>query len=412
MITFAPMREHPENLSISDYTYTLPEDRIAQHPLEQRDASKLLVYKEGTITDEQFADLAQHIPSGALLVFNATRVVRARLLMRRNTGGLVEIFCTDAADASMDFTRLLQSAGSAEVLAFVGNSKRWKPEEELVLDFAAGQLHAQKTASAGDQWKVKLWWTPAELTFAEILEATGKIPLPPYMHRDEESTDAERYQTIFAAMPGSVAAPTASLHFTDAVLKSLQEKNVTTAQVTLHVGAGTFQPVKSETMRGHDMHREQVIIPKQVIEQLLSHRDMVIAAGTTALRTLESIYWFGRQLVLAPGEFRSSLYTGQWEPYENGPDVPARVALQAILDWMNEYHHTSLTGYTQLLIAPGYRFRIVNGLITNFHQPQSTLLLLVAAFTGEDFRKIYQHALDHNYRFLSYGDSSLLFRND
>lgn len=406
------MQDHPGNLSISDYTYTLPEERIAQYPLTQRDASKLLVYRNGTITDAQFTHLAEHLPAGSLLVFNATRVVRARLLMRRSTGGLVEIFCTDAADASRDFTRLLEATGSAEVLAFVGNSKRWKPEEELVLDFATGQLHALKIAPAGDQWKVKLSWTPTELTFAEVLEATGKIPLPPYMHRDEESTDAERYQTIFASTPGSVAAPTASLHFTDAVLQSLQEKQITTTQVTLHVGAGTFQPVKSETMHGHDMHREQVIIPKQVIEQLLSHRGTVIAAGTTALRTLESIYWFGRQLVLSPGEFRNALHTSQWEPYENGPDVPPRVALQAILDWMNEYHHQTLTGYTQLLIAPGYRFRIVNGLITNFHQPQSTLLLLVAAFTGEDFRKIYQHALDHDYRFLSYGDSSLLFRND
>lgn len=415
MRTFGPMASDPRTLSIADYTYSLPDARIAQHPLADRDASKLLVYRDGKITDAVFRDLAEHVPADSLIVFNSTRVVRARIHMHRASGGLVEIFCTDSADPSKDFTRVLQQTGEAEILAYVGNAKRWRENEELVLAFANGTLHALKIAATTEPgaWRVKLWWSPAELTFAGLLEAVGKIPLPPYMHREEEVADADRYQTVFATAAGSVAAPTASLHFTTNVLEALEHKQVSIAHVTLHVGAGTFQPVKSEVMAGHEMHREQIVVPKTVIEQLLAYSaKTVIAAGTTSLRTIESIYWFGRQLVLQPGHYRNELFVGQWEPYEDGPEVPVQVALQAVYDWMTEYNHTALKGYTQILIAPGYRFRIVRGLITNFHQPQSTLLLLVAAFAGHDFRKIYEHALQHDYRFLSYGDSSLLFRND
>lgn len=403
----------PRSISIQDYTYELPDSRIAQHPLEERDMSRLLVYRNGDIVGTVFRDLVSHLQKGSLVVFNNTRVVRARLLMQRATGGLVEIFCTDAADISRNFTLTLQTTHSVEVIAFVGNSRRWKEEEELVMEFPGGKLHARKIAPVAEQWKVQLSWTPEELTFADVLDAAGKIPLPPYMHRDEEQTDSDRYQTVFAETSGSVAAPTASLHFTDDMLTLLTAKEIASAIVTLHVGAGTFKPVKSDTMSGHDMHREQINVTRVALQQLIAHLDKgIIAAGTTALRTIESLYWFGRRLVLNPGEYRSELFVGQWEPYEGGPEVPTKVALQSLLDWMIENNHALVSGFTQILIAPGYKFRLANGLITNFHQPQSTLLLLVAAFVGEDFRKIYDYALANNYRFLSYGDSSLLFRND
>jgi S-adenosylmethionine:tRNA ribosyltransferase-isomerase len=406
------MSTDPRNISIQSYTYQLPDERIAQYPLAERDASKLLVYRDGTITDARFAAVAEHLQPGSLLVFNTTRVVRARLLMRRATGAQIEIFCTDAADTSRDFVRTLQERSNVSVIAFVGNSKKWNADELLTAQFGDCVLTARKSTPNGDQCNVELSWTPEDLTFAEVLERAGKIPLPPYMHRDEETTDAERYQTIFATQQGSVAAPTAGLHFTQRVVDSVRDKGVKVCNVTLHVGAGTFRPVKAETMSDHDMHREQIIVAQEIVDDLLAHYSKgITAVGTTALRTLESIYWFGRQLVLQPGQFRGNLFVGQWEPYEGGPDVPTMVALNAVKDWMREYNHAAVTGFTQLLIAPGYRFRMVNALVTNFHQPQSTLLLLVAAFVGEDFRRIYEHALNNDYRFLSYGDSSLLFRN-
>lgn len=405
------MSKDPRNLTISAFSYSLPQERIARYPLADRDASKLLVYRDGKITDSIFRELGDHLPSGSLIIFNSTRVVRARILMYRATGGLVEIFCTDSSDASKDFTRLLNETGSAEITAYVGNVRRWKDDEILSMEFGSGKLHAQKISPVADQWKIKLFWTPDHLSFGDVLEAVGKIPLPPYMHREEEKGDAERYQTIFANEPGSVAAPTASLHFTERVLSQLKSKSVETAYVTLHVGAGTFKQVKSETIGGHEMHREQIIVSRQVVELLIKHlHSGIIAAGTTALRTIESVYWFGRQLVLNPGQYRSDLFVGQWEPYDGGPEVPAPVALQAVYDWMTEYSLSEFSGYTQILIAPSYKFRLVKGLITNFHQPESTLLLLVAAFVGDDYHKIYDHALAHDYRFLSYGDGSLLFR--
>lgn len=407
------MSTDPRAISINDYTYELPDSRIAQHPLPQRDASKLLVYRNGNISDQQFSSLADHLLSDTLVVFNTTRVVRARLLMRRATGAQIEIFCTDASDSSRDFVKTLSEKSTVTVTAFVGNSKKWNPDEILSAEFEGCVLTARKLSANSDQWNVELSWTPSELTFAEVLDLAGKIPLPPYMHREEETEDNDRYQTIFATQKGSVAAPTAGLHFTTTVLHSLLTKGITTCAVTLHVGAGTFKPVKSETMSAHEMHREQIDVAREVIDDLISFQTRgITAVGTTALRTLESIYWFGRQLVLQPGQFRSHLFVSQWEPYEEGPEVPAMVALRAVQDWMREYNHASLTGFTQVLIAPGYKFRMVNALITNFHQPESTLLLLVAAFVGDDFRKIYAHALANNYRFLSYGDSSLLFRND
>ncbi|CAN5840820.1 S-adenosylmethionine:tRNA ribosyltransferase-isomerase [soil metagenome] len=405
----------PSTLSIKNFTYDLPEDRIAHYPAEKRDASKLLIYRDGKIKEKFFYQLSDEIPVESLLVFNNTRVVRARLLLQRISGATVEIFCTDAADSSLDFVKLLQSKSEVQIRAFIGNGKRWKGDEALQLKIKSGNeeilLHATREGNAGEQSIVKLSWTPFEFSFAEIIDAAGKIPLPPYLNRDEEAVDEERYQTIYAAHKGSVAAPTAGLHFTPAVMKSLEANNIIFENVTLHVGAGTFKPVKAEQMSGHDMHREQIIIPRSLIEKILLQKDApVIAVGTTALRTLESIYWFGKQLITQPGRHFDSLFVGQWEPYEDTPAVPLPVALRAILDWMQENNHTEVKGFTQILIAPGYSFKVVDALITNFHQPQSTLLLLVSAFIGDGCKQVYDYALKNDFRFLSYGDSSLLWR--
>lgn len=409
------MSQHPGTLAISAFSYHLPDERIARYPLPERDASKLLVYRGGEIREKIFREIGDELPAGTLLVFNNTRVVRARLLMQRISGATVEIFCTDAAYATHDFVQLLQTSAEVHLLAFIGNGKRWKEGEALQLPLVINgekvMLNAYRLASAGEQSVVRLMWTPSHFSFAEILDAAGKIPLPPYLDREEEAPDADRYQTVYAQHDGSVAAPTAGLHFTPAVLEKLKANGCRFGEVTLHVGAGTFKPVKAETMQDHDMHREQVMIPRSLVEQLLAQNGApVVAVGTTALRTLESLYWFGRQRVLQPGRHVDSMFVGQWEPYEGGPEVPVPVALRAVLDWMQENRHEEVKGYTQVLIAPGYSFRIVNGLVTNFHQPQSTLLLLVSAFTGDDCRRVYDYALAHDFRFLSYGDSSLLWR--
>lgn len=409
------MIEHPESLSIKDFTYNLPEERIARYPLSERDASKLLVYKDGEISEKIFSQIGEELPENSLLVFNATRVVRARLLMQRISGATVEIFCTDASDNSVDFVKLLETKKEVSIKAFIGNGKRWKEDEELILDLKIQdsniQLRARRIGISNDQSIIKLFWNVAEFSFAEILEAVGKIPLPPYLNREEEISDSERYQTIYAQHNGSVAAPTAGLHFTTTVLENLKSKKINFAEVTLHVGAGTFKPVKADTMSGHDMHREQIIIPKSLVEQILAQKENpIVVVGTTALRTLESLYWFGKQIITQPGRHFDSLFVSQWEPYDKTPDVPVQIALRAILDWMRENNRSEISGYTQILIAPGYTFKIVNGLITNFHQPQSTLLLLVSAFIGDDCKRVYEYALKNDFRFLSYGDSSLLWR--
>lgn len=409
------MKKHPGLLAIKDFTYELPDDRIAQYPLPERDASRLLIYRDGNITEKIFGQLSEEIPEQSLLVFNNTRVVRARLLLQRTSGATVEIFCTDAADNAVDFIRLLGTKKEVYIRAFVGNGKRWKDDETLQLKIKSGGqeiiLKAMRAGIANDQSIVRLSWEPAELTFAEVLDAAGKIPLPPYMDREEEAIDEERYQTVYAKYNGSVAAPTAGLHFTDVVLKSLAAKNILSGNVTLHVGAGTFKPVKAGEMSGHEMHREQVSVPRELVEKILAQKNApVVAVGTTALRTIESLYWFGKQIITQPGRHFENLFVGQWEPYENTPDIPVPVALRAILDWMRENKHEELRGFTQILIAPGYEFKIANGLITNFHQPQSTLLLLVSAFIGDDYKRVYQYALENGFRFLSYGDSSLLWR--
>ena len=404
---------NPRDIRISDFTYSLPDERIAQHPLADRDKSKLLLYRNGNIQDHTFQDIANLLPADSLIVFNTTRVVRARIIMRRASGAEIEIFCTDAADASSGFIDTLVRKSEVTIKAFTGNSKRWKDGETLEVQKDGIVLSAAKIEPVNDQWKIRLSWNNAALNFAEILELFGNIPLPPYMKRNEETEDGIRYQTVYAEREGSVAAPTAGLHFTYEVLEKIQLRNIKRADVTLHVGAGTFKPVKSELMKDHDMHREQIFFTRDLVLDLLNHLNTgVTAVGATAMRTLESIYWFGKQLVVEAGTYRNSVFVSQWEPYDSTVEVPVSVALRTVADWMQENNLSEVSGYTQIMIAPGYRFKIVSSLITNFHQPESTLLLLVAAFTGEDFRKIYDHALNNDYRFLSYGDSSLLYRND
>ena len=408
------MQNDPRKISIADFTYELPHERIAKYPLPDRDASKLLVYRDGKIFSKIFRDLPGEISPGSMLVFNISRVVRARLLLQRTSGTVIEIFCTDAAEASIDFVQLLQQQNEVQLRAFVGNAKRWKENETLTLELKFGDekilLHANRIAQAEEQSVIHLSWTPGNFSFGEILEAAGRIPLPPYLNREDESLDAVRYQTVYAKEKGSVAAPTSGLHFTENILQQLLEKKIHFENVTLHVGAGTFLPVKSETMLDHAMHREQIFIPRSLVENLAEGKNKpVVAVGTTSLRTLESLYWFGKQLITNPGKFYDSIFVSQWEPYENSIDVPAPVALRAVRDWMREYGKENVSGYTQLLIAPGYQFKIADALITNFHQPQSTLLLLVAAFIGENYERVYDFALKNDFRFLSYGDASLLW---
>lgn len=397
---------HPRDLAIGDFTYELPEDRIAQQPLAERDASKLLVHRDGAITDRRFADLTEELPANALLVLNDTRVVNARLVFHRSTGARIEVLCLEPAEGK-PVEQAFAEHGDCEWQCFAGNAKRWKEGEELVLTEGALTLRAVRSAAE----RITFRWSPAELTFAEVLERLGHVPLPPYMKRPDSEADKERYNTVFAQHDGSVAAPTASLHFTPHVLDGLKKKGVRTASLTLHVGAGTFLPVKSDRMDGHTMHHEQVRIPLAALEALAAQqgRGPVVAVGTTALRTMESIYWHGVKLL--QGEAGDEMDVTQWEPYEIHGTLPSTSqALRAVIMHLKASGADRLIGRTQLLIAPGYSFRFANGLVTNFHQPGSTLLLLVAAFLGPEWRSVYDHALKNEYRFLSYGDGSLLWR--
>lgn len=413
-ITFAVQLMNPRNISIQDYSYSLPENRIAQHPLSERDASKLLVYSNEEIVHASFRDLPRQLAPGDLLIFNDTRVIRARLVFHKPTGSRIELLVLDPANG-LDPGNALQETGESQWLALIGNAKRWKNDQplslELTLNNRTVRLEVHKGEPEDDSYRVCFRWDSSD-TFGDLLEAIGRMPLPPYMDREEEPDDAERYQTVYSRLPGSVAAPTAGLHFTQRVFADLEKIGVTIDWLTLHVGAGTFKPVKAATMEDHPMHRERIIVRKELIERLAeaAGRSRIISVGTTSMRTLESLYWFGRQLLSAPDTIPDEMTVGQWDPYEGHHDYPVKDSLRAILQFLERKGANQLTGHTQLLIAPGYRFRIVDGLVTNFHQPESTLLLLVSAFIGDDWKLIYEAALKNDYRFLSYGDSSLLWR--
>jgi len=406
----SPYPTDPRQLRIQDFHYELPADRIAPEPLPDRAASRLLVYRSGTIEDKTFRDLPAELPLGSLLIFNDTRVVRARLLAQRPSGGQVELFCLEPVAPHRALEPALQQTGHATWRCLVGNGRRWKSGPVQLSFQAFGQpatlwAERQEREASGESL-IELRWEPAALPFAEVLRAAGHLPLPPYLHRPDTAQDAVRYQTVYAAHEGAVAAPTAGLHFTPEVLAALEARGMVTGYVTLHVGAGTFQPVKAATMADHPMHAEPIIVQASLLRQLLGHQaGPVIAVGTTSLRTLESLYWLGAALVADPA---APLEVSQWQPYVGGTEVAHAAALQALLAYLERTGSAAVEASTRLLIGPSYRFRLVQGLVTNFHQPESTLLLLVAALLGPDWRRIYDHALSHGYRFLSYGDSSLL----
>jgi S-adenosylmethionine:tRNA ribosyltransferase-isomerase len=402
---------NPQDLSIHDFSYELPAEKIADFPLEERDQSKLLHYSVGKIVDHRFHELPDLLKPNDLLVFNLTRVVQARLLFKNSTGARIEVFCLEPLGQT-DMVQAMLQKGSAEWLCMVGRASKWKEDEVLKAEHSESgiQLKVRMLRREAEGFKLHFSWESSAHCFAEILECFGKIPLPPYIKREPVKGDSERYQTVYASENGSVAAPTAGLHFTDSVLEALQTRNIEIAKLTLHVGAGTFKPVKAERMADHAMHEERVIIGVDVIEQLAACKGRVMAVGTTSLRSLESLYWTALRLKNKPNS-EWNVQVSQWEPYESGY---LHDSFQELMAWLAKGMHArgiqALTGSTGLLIAPGYSLKVAEGLITNFHQPNSTLLLLVAAVIGDDWKKVYAHALENGYRFLSYGDSSLLER--
>ncbi len=400
---------HPSALRIDDFTYSLPDDRIALHPAAERDASKLLVYKNGIITDLIYKDIGSVIPQDSMLVFNRTKVVHARLLFRKETGSTIEIFCLEPAQ-NIDIQSAMLQKSTAQWKCLIGGAKKWRENTSLKINHTAPDFCLEVTLVEKHTayYTVQLTWDNPELTFAEILHFAGKVPLPPYINRASEIKDENRYQTIFATDEGSVAAPTAALHFTPGILKELTAKDIALTYVTLHVGAGTFMPVKSDDMQGHEMHAEWIDVNKATIENLLHHKGKIIPVGTTSLRTIESLYHIGNKLKNGLEVDWNGLAVKQWDPYESTPQSSKEEALNAILTHLDSTSKDRIVTRTQILIAPGYTFKIAAGLITNFHQPQSTLLLLVSALIGDAWQTIYNHALNHNYRFLSYGDGSLL----
>lgn len=408
------MAIHPKDLSISDFTYSLPEEAIARYPLLERDQSKLLVYQDKKIETDTYANLATYLPINSWLVFNNTRVVEARLLFQKANGSRIEIFCLEPHEMYTDITTAMLQKGEVLWKCLVGGAKKWKEgklAQEVITDTGNFVLTAEKQEKLTDSYIIALSWEKKDLSFAEVLHLGGHIPLPPYLNRSAEASDKDRYQTIYARQDGSVAAPTAGLHFTDAIFKSLSAKNIQHDFVSLHVGAGTFKPVKAETMYSHEMHAEYIEISKAFLQNLLKRIGQpIVAVGTTSLRTLESIYWLGVKSKRDPGIAYEEIGIHQWEPYERENEKTSpEEAIQALLNWMSEKQLTQLVTKTQIIIAPGYSFRIIKALITNFHQPQSTLLLLVSAITGEEWKKIYKYALENDFRFLSYGDGSLLW---
>ena len=416
-----------KHIHISDFNYELSDERIAKFPLQQRDHSKLLIYQHGEVSDDVFLNLPNHLPQGALMVFNNTRVIQARLHFRKETGALIEVFLMEPA-LPADYEQMFQTTGKCSWLCMVGNLKKWK-EGPLMRDFEikgkaltlSATMDRNKTMekSGGTNYWVDFEWNNPEVNFAEILEAVGELPIPPYLNRATQESDKTTYQTVYSKIKGSVAAPTAGLHFTDAVLHDLDQKGVVRDEVTLHVGAGTFKPVKSVEIEDHHMHTEYIVVHRHTFERLLQHDCSVIAVGTTSVRTLESLYYMGVKLAMNPQCTEADLHVNQWEPYDlphneeglvlvDGEPVSVEQSVRNLLDYLNRDGLEALHSSTQIIIAPGYVYKIVKMLVTNFHQPQSTLLLLVSAFLKGDWRKVYDYALSHDFRFLSYGDSSLL----
>ena len=402
--------EDTRHIKISDYNYPLPDERIAKFPLPVRDQSKLLVYRHGEVSESLFTSLPDYIEPGELMVFNNTKVIQARLHFRKETGALIEIFCLEPIQPN-DYALNFQQTSHSAWLCMIGNLKKWKEgplRREMTVKGKPLTLTATRGTCRGTSHWIDFTWDNDEVTFADILEMFGELPIPPYLNRETQESDKETYQTVHSKIKGSVAAPTAGLHFTRRVLDALQEKGTDLEEVTLHVGAGTFKPVKCEEIEGHEMHTEYISVNRQTIEKLIAHGGKAVAVGTTSVRTLESLYYIGATVSLHPDASQEELHVSQWQPYDTRPSLTATEALQCISDYMSRHQIDALHTSTQIIIAPGYEYKIVKKMITNFHQPQSTLLLLVSAFVKGDWHTIYDYALAHGFRFLSYGDSSLL----
>lgn len=417
----------PKNIKISDYNYPLPDERIAKFPIKERDHSKILIYNKGEISHDTFFNLPSYLKEGEMMVFNNTRVIQARIYFHKQTGALIEVFLLEPASPS-DYELMFQSKGKCSWVCMIGNLKKWK-DGALKRDFEikghkltlSATMDRSKTIekSGGTNYWVDFEWDAAEVNFAEILDAVGELPIPPYLNRKTEESDKTTYQTVYSKIKGSVAAPTAGLHFTDKVLKDIDAHGITRDEVTLHVGAGTFKPVKTEEIEGHKMHSEYIVVHRHTFERLLQHEGNAIAVGTTSVRTLESLYYVGVKILRNPNATEEELSVEQWEPYDlphdeaglvvvDGKPVQVCDSIKAILDYLDRDGLEALHTSTRIIIAPGYVYKIVKMLVTNFHQPKSTLLLLVSAFLKGDWRVVYDYALSHGFRFLSYGDANLL----
>lgn len=407
------MKEDPRHIRISEFNYPLPDERIAKFPLPVRDQSKLLLYRHGEVFEDVFTSLPDYLPADSLMIFNNTKVIQARLHFHKETGALIEVFCLEPIRPN-DYALNFQQTEHAAWLCMIGNLKKWKEgvlKREMVVKGKPLTLTAERGACHGTSHWVDFRWNNPEITFADILEVFGELPIPPYLNRETQESDKETYQTVYSKIKGSVAAPTAGLHFTPRVLDALRKKGVELEELTLHVGAGTFKPVKSEEIEGHEMHTEYISVSRNTLEKLIAHEGKAVAVGTTSVRTLESLYYIGVTLLNSPDATEEELHVKQWQPYELTPEMASVSpidALHAIVDYLNRHNMETLHTSTQIIIAPGYEYKIVKAIVTNFHQPQSTLLLLVSAFLRGDWRKIYDYALAHDFRFLSYGDSSLL----
>lgn len=407
---------NPKHIHISDYQYPLSDDRIAKFPIAQRDHSKLLVYRHGEVGEDVFYHLPDYLPKGSLMVFNNTKVIQARMHFRKSTGALIEVFLLEPAEPS-DYELMFQTSGHCAWYCLVGNLKKWKEgtlERTLDIENGTFTVKASRGPIHGTSYRIDFSWTGG-LSFAEVIDAMGELPIPPYLNRETQESDKTTYQTVYSKIKGSVAAPTAGLHFTEQVLQAIDSAGIDREELTLHVGAGTFKPVKSEEIEGHEMHTEFISVRRSTIQKLIDHQASAIAVGTTSVRTLESLYYMGLKVMQNPELSEEQLHVAQWEPYESEKGIVNSVkfatavqALKALADWMDARRLEVLHSSTQIIIAPGYDYHIVKILVTNFHQPQSTLLLLVSAFVKGDWRKIYDYALVHDFRFLSYGDSSLL----
>jgi len=400
-----------KQIHIAEYNYPLPDERIARFPLQKRDESKLLLYRNGEINENTFKNLPDFLPEKALIVFNNTRVIQARMLFNKATGAKIEIFCLEPVSPH-DYALVFQQTDRCSWLCLVGNAKKWKEgvlEKEITIKEQKVILRAGKKESYGESHLIEFSWDNPAFTFAELLDAAGILPIPPYLNRDTEESDLNTYQTVYSKIKGSVAAPTAGLHFTEEVLQELDKRGFEKEEVTLHVGAGTFKPVKSETIEEHEMHTEFISVNRKAIERIKTNAGNIIAVGTTSVRTLESLYYIGVTLAQNQEAEGEELTVNQWMPYESENNrLSVDQAMQHILDYLDRHNTDKLLTATRIIIAPGYEFKVIRGIITNFHQPQSTLLLLISAFVKGNWKPIYDYALEHDFRFLSYGDSSLL----